>query len=537
MIQSWLWLAALGWMGDGAARGDLIPASDATFLGSVLAETWDTRFAAARGYIDGMMPLSDVDLNVDLPRTGKVSLHFDTSIYPTGQSATAGPTFELVVDGARADRVTVGPRVATVTSPELPPGHHRVRFVLIGNMTSPRWQANDPQLARVTGVEIPAGARLDQSLRPTSWFLAITDSIGEGALDMNSTRQSFRNWPAGGYTDADRAWVADAARMLDRSVAGYLISGIGMVHGGTGVPFGALNPTDPSGASDPWDHIFAGVPRPFATAPDFIILCLGTNEWATDPHTTGHGNPPDPGSADAPFAANVETFVTRVRRHPQLVATPIYLSVPFGGYKRTALQRAVAAYRAAHPDETHLKLFDVAFGSPDLKTTPEMNERALFAGLTKNRPDDADTAPSPQAPDRTHPYAIATPAIGTVDAHRQLAEVIAPRLNEMLAGLPAPRTGLLSEGLGLLVIRDGQVRSLACAPATGGSAPYTYQYEVSADGGKTWRPDGPPVLSMNAAVDSGALGQAGVRRAAWYRMRVTDSAEPPAMAYTTIAKP
>lgn len=520
-----LFLMAFGAAAFNAAA-DIIPASDPTFLGSVLDETWDTRAAASHGYIDGMMPLSDVDLTVLVKTPGVVALHFDTSIYPPTQADGAGPTFEILVDGVRGDRVTVGPKVAVVATAELQPGRHRVRFVASSNTSSPRWNANDPQMARVTGVEIPAGSHLEKSQRPTHWFLALTDSIGEGALNMNTTRQTFRNWPPGGYTDSDRAWPAEAARLLHESICGYLISGIGIVRGGTGTPFGALNPTDPSGANDPWDHIFAGVPRPFDTAPDFIILCVGTNEWATDPNTIGRG-PADPSSADAPFAANVETFFARVRAHPHLKSTPIYASVPFGGFKRTALQKAVANYRAAHPDEKHIELFDVAFGSPDLKATAGIDEGALFAGLTKNRPDDADTVPSAQAPDRTHPYAIATPAIGTVNAHEQLANVIATRLHKMLAGGAAPKTGELKAGP-MIVTRNGLNVSLDVFPANGGSAPYLYQFEKSVDGGKTWTNQGPVITSLDGIVHSITLSDNLAAGPASYRYTVTDTAEPPA---------
>ena len=160
----------------------------------------------------------------------------------------------------------------------------------------------------------------------------------------------------------------------------------------------------------------------------------------------GNGGQGDASSTDAAFQSNVEEFFSRVRAHPQLATTPILVSVPFGGYKRTALQKAVAAYRVKHPREAHLFLFDVAFGSPALGTTSGIDEVALFGGLTKNRPDDQDTIPSAQSSDRTHPYAIATPAIGSVDAHEQIAKVLAARIAALIAGGPSPATGVLTTG-------------------------------------------------------------------------------------------
>jgi hypothetical protein len=506
-----------------------IPASDPLFLGSVLGETWDIRHAAQQGYVDCIMSLSDVDLSVVLTKAGSVILNFDGSIYAPSQSATAGPIWKVVVDqGPPSDRVTIGPSVTSISTPSLPPGSHRVRFIQSANMGSPRWFAHDPQLSRVTGVTLPEGAHLEKSKRPTAWFLPITDSIGEGAVDMNTTTATWRN-PGNAYTDSTHAWPALVAQMLNKSIAGYLISGIGIIRGGSGAPYGALNPQDPTGANDPWDHILDGVPRPFNTAPDFIILCVGSNEWATDPRTEGHAEQTDPTSSDAAFQANVELFFSRVRAHPQLATTPIYVSVAFGGYKRTPLRKAVEHYRAAHPGETHIELFDLAFGSHSLTTTHGVDEAALFGGLTKNRPDDKDTVPSPQASDRTHPYGIATPAIGTVNAHEQLAQVIAPRLAAMLKGGPAPKTGDLEIGK-IELQTKGQIVQLTSAPAKGGSAPYFYQFQKSFDDGKTWVALGQPIESMQTTIKPIEVSDSSSRPGTLYRLKVTDGAEPEASA-------
>jgi hypothetical protein len=510
---------------------ELVPASDPIFLGSVLDETWDVSHAAKQGYIDCMMSLSDVDLTVVLSKPGPVILNFDPSVYDAVQPAGAGPTWKFQVDGgAPSDRVTIGRAVTSINTLSLPVGTHRVRFVQCANTTSPRWDRRDPQLSRVTGVIIPEGAHLDKSQRSAAWFLPITDSIGEGAGDINSTTATWRT-PSVAYTDSTCAWPALLAQMMNKSVAGYLISGIGIVRGGMGAPNGALNPKDPTGKSDPWDHIFEGVPRPFTTPPDFIMLCVGTNEWATDPNSAGHGNPPDPSSSDAGFQANVETFFDRVRAHKQLAETPIYVSVPFAGCKRTALQKAIADYCAAHSAEKHIELFDLAFGSPALATTAGIDETALFGGLTKNRPDDSDTVPSAQASDRTHPYGIATPAIGTVNAHEQIAQVMAPRLAAMLKGGPAPKTGELDIDKIELEMKNHDAL-LACLPATGGSAPYTYQFQKSIDNGVTWALVGQPILSMQTTLSPLVASDSKPPVGTLYRMLVTDSAEPQAKAHT-----
>ena len=514
-----------------------ILASDPLFLGSVLAETWDVSQAAQRGYIDCMMSLSDIDLNIVMTKAGSVTLNFDPSVYVPTQPATAGPVWKFQVDEDRpSDRITIGPSVTTISTPSLRPGSHRVRFVQAANLTSPRWFPHDPQLSRVTGVTLPEAAHLEKSKRPTRWFLPITDSIGEGAFNMNTTTATWRT-PSSAYTDSTRAWPALMADMLHKSVAGYLISGIGVVRGGTGVPYGAIDPQDTTGANDPWDHIFAGVPRPFNKAPDFIILCVGSNEWATDSHTVGHADQVDPSSSDAEFQTNVELFFSRVRVHPQLTSTPIYISVPFGGYKRTPLRKAVEHYRATHPGEAHVELLDFAFGSPELTTSNGIDEEILFGGLTKNRPDDEDTIPSPQSSDRTHPYGIATPAIGSVNAHQQIAQVIAPRLAAMLKGGPAPKTGDLEIGRLKLQMKNGSVQ-LNGAPARGGSAPYLYQFQRSVDKGKTWTSLGQPIGSMQTTLRPIAVSDTNPIPGALYRLQVTDGADPEASTHTaTVSDP
>jgi hypothetical protein len=396
------------------------------------------------------------------------------------------------------------------------------------NTEFPRWFPHDPGLSRVTGVTLPDGAHLEKSSRPTAWILAISDSIGEGAFDMNSSGPAFK--APGAYTDASNAWDALAIRMLHKSAAGFLIAGIGMVRGGSGVPFGALNVSDPSGKNDPWDHLYAGVPRPFTTPPDCILLWLGTNEWASDGNMPGNVGA-DPRSTDAGLEDNLNIFFTRVRGHAPLATTPIIVGVPFGGYKRTALQKAIATYSAAHPDEKHIQLCDVAFGSPALATTAGIDEKTLFGGLTRNQVFGEVAPPSAESADRIHPYGIATPAMGTVNAHLEIAQVIAPRLAAMLAGGPPPLTGDLA--LGKL---DPQMKNntaqLTGPLATGGSAPYSYQFQKSTDAGKTWTSLGAPIRSMQTTLQPLAISDTNPAAGTAYRLTVTDSAEPPASVQT-----
>ena len=137
-----------------AVNTPTVAASDATFLGSVLDETWDISHAVSSGYIDCMMPASDVDLTVKLSTPGPVSLDFDRSVYNPKQNPGAGPRWSFEVDGIPTTNiVTMGPATGSISTGALSPGTHRVRFVQIGNTSgSARWAADDPQLSRVIGV-------------------------------------------------------------------------------------------------------------------------------------------------------------------------------------------------------------------------------------------------------------------------------------------------------------------------------------------------------------------------------------------------
>jgi hypothetical protein len=510
-----------------------IPASNATFLGSVLGETWDTSHATASNYIDSVAPLSDVDLTVTLSSPGPVTLNFDASVYAPSQNPAEGSRWIAEVDGVEEKNiVTIGPSVPAISTPDLPAGTHRVRFVQAGvGSGSHRWAPHDPQFSRVTGVTIPDTATLGPSQRSAHWFLPIADSIGEGYHNINTTKS--REGP-GAYTNTNQAWPAVLGRLMNKSIAGYLISGIGIVHAGVGVPYGALNSGDPSGKNDAWDHIFAGVLRPFTTPPDFILLCVGTNELATDVNIVGpakspdHPTGPDPDSTDARFQANLEIFFARVRAKPQLATTPILVSVPFGGYKRTAIQKAVAEYKASHPNEVHLQVFDLAYGSPALTTIDGIDEVTLFNGLTGSV--HGDCIPSPQAPDRCHPYAIATPAIGSVNASAQIGKVMAARIAGYLRDGTVPATGKLTAGS--LRVRTASGKTiLTSARATGGSAPYTYQFQKSTDGGKTWTDLGQPIDNQASAIHPIQTEDDAISNDNSYRIAVTDVAQPSAVAY------
>ncbi len=86
-------LLFLLWMGASLARADMIPVSDALFLGSVLDETWDIRNAYSKGYIEGMVPLTDVDLSVNVKAPGPVPCSTSTQAFIRHRRRQCGPAF------------------------------------------------------------------------------------------------------------------------------------------------------------------------------------------------------------------------------------------------------------------------------------------------------------------------------------------------------------------------------------------------------------------------------------------------------------
>jgi hypothetical protein len=101
----------------------------------------------------------------------------------------------------------------------------------------------------------------------------------------------------------------------------------------------------------------------------------------------------------------------------------------------------------------------------------------------------------------------------------------------MLKGGPAPKTGDLEIGPFQLKRKDG-IAHFTVTPATGGSAPYFYQFQKSVDNGQTWIALGQPIESMQTTLEPVEVSDSNPTRDALYRLQVTDSADPEASAHT-----
>jgi hypothetical protein len=105
----------------------------------------------------------------------------------------------------------------------------------------------------------------------------------------------------------------------------------------------------------------------------------------------------------------------------------------------------------------------------------------------------------------------------------------------MLKGGPAPKTGDLEIGALQLRMKDGIVQ-LVGAPATGGSAPYLYEFQKSLDNGQTWIPVGRPIHSMETVLRPIEISESDPHLATVYRLKVSDGAEPAASAQTATVR-
>ena len=68
--------------------------------------------------------------------------------------------------------------------------------------------------------------------------------------------------------------------------------------------------------------------------------------------------------------------------------------------------------------------------------------------------------------------------------------------------------------------------------ATGGSAPYSYQFQKSVDKGRTWLSIGSPIKSMQTTLQPLEISDANTDSGTLYRLNATDGAEPKASVCT-----
>lgn len=397
--------------------GSTLAVSDSTLVAGLgPGEMWDT---SQSGYIRTCSTHAQIDLTYTLPTGGgHIIVNCDSSL-PGG----AGSVFVMpIIDGVDSNTITSIGAGSTVDSGYLPAGAHRIRFYVMGatiNATS-RWDFSGAIMGiKVTSLTIPTGTTI-ASEGPTDYGLWIGDSIPEG----NSAGLP-------GVTTVSGAWsaVRYISEQMGMAVSASCWGGGGFTHAGSGMPYGALNPSG-SGTDDTWDHVHKTLARTFTTKPKFVVVQLGTNDWFNDPNTTGHTSS-DTNCTDTAVTGWVTTIITRARAKIGGTA-PIFFAIPYGGYKRTAIQAGITA-----SGDARSYLIDLGFGSSGLSADKTaffaQTYRVLPAGITRL---------TTWSPDGAHLYKA---------AHLQLTpwfvDILTHRLQALNIGYRRNSTNSLSGGI------------------------------------------------------------------------------------------
>ena len=177
---------ALGFQGTGTTT---TPVSSGLLPNLGLSQDmWDTS-AAGSGRIDNLLPGGAMDMNVTIPSGGAFTVNCDTSLTNTVYIAA-------IVDGTyQTPRVAIGGSAASsITVSGLSAGVHRLQFYNTGGGVGSRWiRGSGSATWRVTSFSAPTGTTFGTSSRPANYFMAITDSIGEGTYTDIGTPASTQN--------------------------------------------------------------------------------------------------------------------------------------------------------------------------------------------------------------------------------------------------------------------------------------------------------------------------------------------------------
>ena len=191
-------------------------------------------------------------------------------------------------------------------------GGHLLEVVLRGVNAAATQRWNPQACAAVlTGITLDAGATL--TLPPTvraKKILFYGDSISEGAMSHSDSSN-----------DALSAWTFIAGKSLAAEFGIVAFASQGWL---TSYNTPAYSPTFPNS----WDSIFSGQARSFASAPDLIVINMGTNDSSGDVTSVATS------TLTAMLAATPST-------------TKIVVMRPFIGYQASQLQAAITAVGSA----------------------------------------------------------------------------------------------------------------------------------------------------------------------------------------------
>jgi lysophospholipase L1-like esterase len=219
---------------------------------------------------------------------------------------------------------------------------------------------------RITGLTLDVGgATVAPTLFPKR-ILFYGDSITEGVHTESASGNAIKD------DDATHAFPYTCAAALGAEFGvvgiarqGWTIPG----EGGSNVPIFV----------EAWPYYFAGKPRAFTPAPDYVVVVHGTND-ALAPAVPSH------------VQSTVQSWIGAARA--AMPSSRICVVVPFGGFERAPLTQAVQAYKAANPADSNVFLIDLGVGVQSGLTNPSGQSSA-------------------HSHDGIHPDAVTSEALGT----------------------------------------------------------------------------------------------------------------------------
>ncbi len=297
-------------------------------------------------------------------QSATVHLNIDTTALASLPSGTT-PVVRWQIDGGSPQNYQIAPgdEQILLNSVPLAAGKHFCKIWFVAaDYRQDRWTVPAEAL-RITGLTLDGGGTTVAPTLLTKRILFFGDSITEGVRTESALNIPMRD------DDATHAFPYTCAAALNAEFGvvgvarqGWTIAG----YDGSNVPAFASS----------WPLEFAGKPRIFSPAPDYVINAEGTND------SNNHADP-------LQVMATVQTWLVAARS--AMPTSRICIMVPFSGFERDAITQAVQNYRASHPSDKNVFLID-------LGTQP------LLADLSGTS--------SSQAYDGFHPNAATSEALG-----------------------------------------------------------------------------------------------------------------------------
>lgn len=233
-----------------------------------------------------------------------------------------GPLKEVAVPARVDANISLGSGLSSDT-------HSIIIYIYNSLQSADRWNVNatdNSAILTITGLVLDDRATVSPppTLAPNS-ILTFGDSITEGVeAECQPGGDLFSN--AGTKT-----WAMALAAALDSEVSVVGYGRLGWTVPGNGKVPPVFTPGSPAQSS--WNQVLGGYERSFSPAPKAIFIL----------HATNDGSVPDD-----PVTKSAFGWLQAIRSAAP--TSHVFLTVPFGGFKRAALQAAYQQYQGSSPD-------------------------------------------------------------------------------------------------------------------------------------------------------------------------------------------